>query len=158
MLGWFSAATAWVSCSKRRSRSLSLAKDSGRIFKATSRPKRVSRARYTSPMPPAPTSDWISYGPILVPWARGMSARSIAQRSAKSIATSRFTDEPAYLDQPTVGHRRHRHTDAHALAFVYGGLTSMLIIADRLPAQKGGSSESPARLDQILRSRCRRSG
>lgn len=35
-------------------RSLSRAKDSGRIFSATSRPRRVSRARYTSPIPPAP--------------------------------------------------------------------------------------------------------
>ena len=35
----------------------------------------VSRARYTSPMPPAPTSDWISYGPNFVP---GISAIDMA--------------------------------------------------------------------------------
>ena len=38
----------------------SRAKDSGRIFRATSRPRRVSFARYTSPMPPAPSGDRIS--------------------------------------------------------------------------------------------------
>jgi hypothetical protein len=34
-----------------------------------------------------------------------MSARIIAQRNAKSIATSRYTvDEPAFFDHPTVEH------------------------------------------------------
>ena len=32
----------------------------GRIFTATIRSRRVSRARYTSPIPPAPRGDWIS--------------------------------------------------------------------------------------------------
>jgi hypothetical protein len=32
-------------------------KDSGSSFNATSRPRRASRARYTSPLPPAPSSD-----------------------------------------------------------------------------------------------------
>jgi len=53
-------------------RSLSRAKDSGRIFKATSRPRRVSRARYTSPMPPAPNGAMISYGPSFVPGSRAI--------------------------------------------------------------------------------------
>ena len=43
-----------ASRSNRASRSASLAKASGRILIATSRPSFVSRARYTSPMPPAP--------------------------------------------------------------------------------------------------------
>src|SRR5580700_4717884 len=46
----------------------------GRILTATVRSRRVSRARYTSPMPPAPSGDWISYGPSFVPEARGMFA------------------------------------------------------------------------------------
>jgi len=41
---------------------------------ATSRFKTESRARYTSPMPPAPSGDWISYGPSFFPGARAMSA------------------------------------------------------------------------------------
>ncbi len=72
ILGWFRAATARASCSKRCRRSVSRAKDSGRIFKATSRPNRVSRARYTSPMPPAPSGATISYGPTLVPEVRAI--------------------------------------------------------------------------------------
>ena len=38
-----------TSCSKRRSRSGSAANTAGRTLIATSRPRRVSRARYTSP-------------------------------------------------------------------------------------------------------------
>jgi hypothetical protein len=39
-------------------------------FNATSRSSWVSRARYTSPMPPLPSSDRTSYGPSLVPTVR----------------------------------------------------------------------------------------
>src|SRR5260370_22259674 len=39
----------------------------GRIFIATVRSRRVSRPRNTSPMPPAPRGDTISYGPSLLP-------------------------------------------------------------------------------------------
>ena len=39
---------------------------------ATSRLRRVSRAFHTSPMPPAPRADRISYGPSRVPGARAM--------------------------------------------------------------------------------------
>jgi hypothetical protein len=42
---------------------------SGRTLMATSRPSRVSRARYTSPIPPAPTGETISYGPSRAPAA-----------------------------------------------------------------------------------------
>ena len=39
-------------------------------FSATSRLSFVSRARYTSPMPPAPRAERISYGPRRVPTGR----------------------------------------------------------------------------------------
>ena len=39
---------------------------------ATSRPRRGSRARYTSPMPPAPIRESTSYGPRRVPACRAM--------------------------------------------------------------------------------------
>ena len=39
----------------------------GRSFSATSRPNRASFARYTSPIPPAPSGATISYGPSFVP-------------------------------------------------------------------------------------------
>src|SRR5262249_9916663 len=39
---------------------------------ATVRSRRVSRARYTSPMPPAPIGETISYGPNPVPEAKAI--------------------------------------------------------------------------------------
>src|SRR6267154_465277 len=41
----------------------------GRILMATVRSSRASRARYTSPIPPAPSGAMISYGPSFVPAA-----------------------------------------------------------------------------------------
>jgi hypothetical protein len=41
---------------------------------ATSRESRASRARYTSPIPPAPSQPTISYGPMVVPIAIVMAA------------------------------------------------------------------------------------
>ena len=59
----------------RATRSASAANASGRTLIATSRSSRVSRARYTSPMPPAPRAETISYGPKRAP---GMRATGIA--------------------------------------------------------------------------------
>ena len=56
--------------SNRASRSGSLAKLGGRTLIATSRPSLVSRARYTSPMPPVPSGPTISKEPSFVPTAR----------------------------------------------------------------------------------------
>jgi hypothetical protein len=47
----------------------------GKILMATSRESRVSFARYTSPIPPAPSEATISYGPSLVPEVRAIAAR-----------------------------------------------------------------------------------
>jgi hypothetical protein len=57
MLGWFSEARTRASRSKRTVRSGSAANMSGRTLSATSRPSDTSRARYTSPIPPAPSSE-----------------------------------------------------------------------------------------------------
>src|SRR5262245_45022702 len=54
----------------RASRSKRSPKRSAEILIATSRPSRVSRARYTVPIPPAPMGATISYGPSLVPGLR----------------------------------------------------------------------------------------
>ena len=54
MCGWFSVASTRASRSKRASRSGSERKTSATTLMATSRPSFVSRARYTSPIPPAP--------------------------------------------------------------------------------------------------------
>src|SRR5437773_12048775 len=64
MLGWFSDAIARAS---RWNRSLNRSRET---LMATVRPRRVSRARYTTPMPPAPSGAWISYGPRRVPVER----------------------------------------------------------------------------------------
>src|SRR5215471_11308010 len=52
----------------------------GKILTATSRPSRVSLARYTSLIPPAPSGPTISYGPSFVPEARSMLARDYTAR------------------------------------------------------------------------------
>src|SRR5579864_3358646 len=44
----------------------------GRTLMAASRSSRVSRARYTSPIPPAPTGARITYGPNLSPAESGI--------------------------------------------------------------------------------------
>src|SRR6266496_1896502 len=70
MFGWFKDARVWASRVNRTSRSASLAKRSGSTLIATSRFSFVSRARYTSPMPPAPRAETISYGPSRWPGVR----------------------------------------------------------------------------------------
>jgi hypothetical protein len=60
MFGWFKAETAFASFSKRLKRSGLEASASGNTLIASSRERRVSRARYTSPIPPAPRGDRIS--------------------------------------------------------------------------------------------------
>src|ERR1700726_1205872 len=77
MLGWFSAATARTSRSKR---SVNCAAET---LMATSRPTRGSRARYTSPMPPAPSRPRTSYGPSFVPFARGISGQILLRKAVE---------------------------------------------------------------------------
>src|SRR5271168_118846 len=56
-----------ASRSKRARKSAFLLRCAGSTLIAISRPNRESRARYTSPMPPAPSGATISYGPNFVP-------------------------------------------------------------------------------------------
>src|SRR5882762_210781 len=72
MWGWLSEASTCASRWKRARRSGSSANVSGMTFNATSRPSFVSRARYTSPIPPAPRAERISYAPTRVPAFRSM--------------------------------------------------------------------------------------
>src|SRR5436309_84169 len=57
----------FASRSNRCLRAASEENCAGKILIATVRPRRVSRARYTSPIPPAPSGETISYGPSLAP-------------------------------------------------------------------------------------------
>ena len=61
MCGWLSVETVFASRSKRARTSGFADRCCGSTLTATSRPSRVSRARYTSPMPPAPSgaSDFV---------------------------------------------------------------------------------------------------
>src|SRR5438477_865320 len=72
MLGWFKDEAACASRSKRCSREGSVATSGGSTLTATCRLNRVSRARYTSPMPPAPSVPTTSYGPSRAPATRDM--------------------------------------------------------------------------------------
>src|ERR1700693_3485401 len=65
--GWGSCEIVLASRSKRWRRSSLEVRCSGRTLTATVLSSRVSRARYTSPMPPAPIAERISYGPSLEP-------------------------------------------------------------------------------------------
>src|SRR3984893_8158163 len=76
MLGWFSEEIARASRSKRCFASGLSERCAGRILIATVRSRRVSRARYTSPMPPAPADAMTSYGPSLVPGVRLMGGQN----------------------------------------------------------------------------------
>jgi hypothetical protein len=49
------------------------------ILTATSRPSRESRARYTSPIPPAPREERISYGSSFVPGVSVIRERHYSQ-------------------------------------------------------------------------------
>src|SRR5881396_609285 len=70
MWGWLSDEIAFASRSKRMRSFASWANSAGKILMATLRSSRVSRARYTSPIPPAPMGATISYGPSRLPEAR----------------------------------------------------------------------------------------
>src|SRR5215471_2269023 len=93
MFGWLTEARTCASRLNRASRSGSAANSAGRIFRATSRFSFVSRARYTSPIPPAPIAERTSYGPSRVPEESGMllHGRALSQRA-----------------RPVDDHRQHR--------------------------------------------------
>src|SRR5262252_5431256 len=66
MLGWFREEIVRASRSKRSLASALSARCCGRILTATLRSSRGSRARYTSPISPAPSGATILYGPSFV--------------------------------------------------------------------------------------------
>src|SRR5512133_1031418 len=64
---------------------------------ATSRPRRGSRARKTSPMPPAPRGERISYGPSFVPGESGIRLIqfSVADQKGQVPCYARTAEVPA---------------------------------------------------------------
>src|SRR5580704_3813471 len=86
MLGWFNEEMVRASRSKRSLASALSARCRGRILMATLRSRRVSRARYTSPIPPAPSGAPISYGPSFVPEGSPMVALGLYSPSRDALA------------------------------------------------------------------------
>src|ERR1700741_2030665 len=78
MLGWLRDDAERASRSKRCKWSSVVAKAAVRILIATMRLSRASRARYTSPIPPAPNAPTISYDPSLVPGASIPAGEAVA--------------------------------------------------------------------------------
>ena len=72
MFGWLRAEAARASCSKRRAALRVGGEPAGSVFSAISRPRRGSRARKTSPIPPAPSGPLIWYGPSCAPGSSAM--------------------------------------------------------------------------------------
>jgi hypothetical protein len=85
MCGCDNLEIALASRSSRCRRTGSEDKLAGSTLIATSRSRRVSRARYTSPMPPAPSGETISYGPSLVPTSAPCVARHHSPRVKEPI-------------------------------------------------------------------------
>src|SRR6516165_664761 len=92
ILGWLSAEAARASRWNRSRVCGDAVKASGRTLMATPRSRRVSLARYTSPMPPAPSEDWISYGPRRAPAASGMRRTVILAADADAV-----NEKPAWV-------------------------------------------------------------
>ena len=77
MLGWFNEDAARASREKRARRTGSAENRSGRNLIATSRWRSWSRARNTSPMPPAPRRSTMTYRPTAVPTDGGIGGVSL---------------------------------------------------------------------------------
>src|SRR5882724_6527238 len=75
----------FASRSNRCLRSASEENCAGKILIATVRPRRVSRARYTSPIPPAPSGETVSYGPSLIPGTIAIETAGIIARRCRNL-------------------------------------------------------------------------
>src|SRR6266849_2363958 len=102
MCGWFSVAMVRASRSKRSLNSLL------ETFTATMRSSRVSRALYTSPMPPAPICARISYGPSRSPVVRGMGKIQCTRLLPHHVRRVLFTFETHVFEQVRIQNNRVR--------------------------------------------------
>src|SRR5262249_30952087 len=130
MLGWFNADAARASFPTRFSRLGSAATSAGRTLTATSRASRVSLARQTSPIPPAPRGASTSYGPSRAPEASVMTSPSF-----QPLDEVELRRDPAAHDRPGV--TAWRHSDSN---FPYLGVVRKLLPEAALP---GGDVVEP---------------
>jgi hypothetical protein len=120
MLGCCRPEMALASRSKRKRRSEFEVKWEGRTLTATVRSRRVSKARYTSPIPPAPSGPTISYGPSFVPGGSVMSARIIALEQPREVSSNRLTPPRSPLLGSLMGADTGRITSHSSGRFVTG--------------------------------------
>src|SRR5262249_24533521 len=76
----------------------------GRILIATLRSSLVSRARYTSPIPPVPKDATISYGPSRVPGLSGISGAIITSQTTP-VCSSKWTKNALSVEVVRSGFR-----------------------------------------------------
>jgi hypothetical protein len=69
----------------------------------TMRSRRVSRDRYTSAIPPAPSCDWISYGPSFVPDVSAIPGRNVP--GARAIRARNYSLRMALRPNATIPDR-----------------------------------------------------
>src|SRR5437667_5008124 len=102
---------------------------SERTLIATMRPRRVSRARYTVPMPPAPTGATISYGPSRVPAVIGMLARLSLPYACLQLF------EPVEHDNHTHRRRRGRRIGRRVLDHQESTAVGRYVVAAKIEAE-----------------------
>ena len=93
MWGWFRLEMVFASRSNRCFRSGSEATCSGRTLMATVLSSLVSRALYTSPMPPASMAETISYGPSFAPASKGIGQNQPSRLRRYALITNAHDTE-----------------------------------------------------------------
>src|ERR1019366_6351606 len=129
MLVWLREARTCASRWKRAISGVSRANSCRITFSATSRPSFESAARYTSPVPPVPSGDRISYGPSLVPAVSAIRARNYSLRNT-----------------------------LHAETTILGGLSATLTLGvlPRLPVTRVEPQRASAKEPRFTESACKR--
>src|SRR5712692_4821871 len=120
MWGWDNADIVFASRSKRWRTSDEDERWGGNTLIATVRSSRVSRAFHTSPMPPAPRGETISYGPSRVPAPITNQQPRITNRPASLLLHLR---RPVQYDRHGCGvGALGRSVDENALAVTRNGV------------------------------------
>src|ERR1022692_1106567 len=113
MWGWFSDEIALASRSRRWRTPGVSANRCGKTFKATVRWRRLSLARYTSPMPPAPKRASITYGPSSSPGANRYSLRLCCEANIPAACPMTGSSRKQALDWFAASSDSPRAEDLH---------------------------------------------
>src|ERR1700740_3139883 len=167
MLGWLSLASVRASLRKRLRASSLISSAAEITLMATSRSRRLSRARYTTPIPPAPSGDRISYGPSLVPEVRAIRTALYSERTVSQWMRRFWTycrKLPANCAFAALGVARSKQpTSAAASNFIRdllrnaaGALNRRAQLRVFLPAHTRDRVDHSLRLAELDVVRCRR--